>query len=152
MKNLIKKVLKEQVTDKVITKVLSQLERGKIKPPYFNNLDLIGLTEDEIITVLGQFIDGNVDMDNQRIVDKRDYVIYIEESNGTWWKYGYDERGNTIYYENSNGDWEKYEFNERDNITYTETSHGYWAKYEYDENNKLIYKEDSDEGIILDKR
>ena len=103
MKHIIKQILKEQLSDKVITKVLSQLERGLIKPPYFNNLDMIGLTEDEIESVLGEFSNGNVDMDNQIIEDKMGNKIYTEHSHGYWVKSEYDERGNEIYIEDSKG-------------------------------------------------
>ena len=122
MKNLIKKVLKEQVTDKVITKVLSQLERGLIKPPYFNNLDLIGLTEDEIKVALEKFTNGEV---NGRVIyNKRNKQIYYEDSDGYWEKREYDERGNKIYFEDSYGYWVKQEYNERGNRIYFEDSYG----------------------------
>jgi len=130
MKDLIKKILNEQVSDKVITKVLSQLESGKIKPPYFKNLDLIGLTDDEIQTTLEQFTNGEVNIKHRTLTDESGNIIYDEDDNGFWYKSEYDGRGNLIYVENSNG---------------------FWVKKEYDERGKLIYRESSD-GDIIDKR
>ena len=103
MKDLIKKILNEQVSDKVITKVLSQLESGKIKPPYFKNLDLIGLTPEEIKVVMEKFTNGKVKGNN--IYDERGNKIYYEDSYGYWAKREYDERGNIIYYEDSTDFW-----------------------------------------------
>jgi len=64
------------------------------------------------------------------IKDKNNNRIYIEYSNGCWWKQEYDSNNNRIYFENSNG---------------------YWAKREYDANNNEIYYENSD-GTITDNR
>ena len=131
MKQIIKKILKEQVSDKVITKVLLQLNQGKIKPPYFKNLDLIGLTEEEIKTVLQMFTNGNVNMGDRTVRNSGGYILYHETSDGYWVEGEYDERGNETYFEDSDG---------------------YWRKKGYDKNNVLIYHENSIYGIILDKR
>ena len=151
MKDLIKKILNEQVSDKVITKVLSQLERGKIKPPYFKNLDLIGLTDDEIQTILEQFTNGKVDIEEKIILDSRDNEIYFESSDGYWWKKEYDEKDNQIYKEDSTDFWYRSEYDKDGNEIYIENSDGYWVKKEFDERGKLIYRENSD-GDIIDKR
>ena len=152
MKDLIKKILNEQVSDKVITKVLSQLERGKIKPPYFKNLDLIGLTDDEIQTTLEQFTNGKVNKNLDTIQDLWDNEIYFESSDGGyWWKKEYDEKDNLIYKEDSNDFWYKSEYDKDGNEIYIENSDGYWVKKEFDERGKLIYRENSD-GDIIDKR
>ena len=124
MKHLIKKVLKEQISDKVIAKVLSRLERGKIKPPYFNNLDMIGLSPDEIKVVLEQFTNGKVDINLTTITDLRGNQIYKEDSKGYWYKSKYDKDGNEIYYETSDGYWWKSEYDRRRNIIYSEDSYG----------------------------
>ena len=57
-------------------------------------------------------------------------VIYLEDSNGYWYKKEYDTNGNTIYYESLNG---------------------YWYKHEYDTNGNKIYYENSS-GVIRDNR
>lgn len=152
MKNIIKKILKEQVNDKVITKVLSRLEKGLIKAPYYDNLDLIGLTQDEIKAVLEKFIGGKLTYGNGRLVIVQgDNVEYKEYDDKTWVIRKFD-RQLTTFMEDSSGYWFKKEFDENGNMTRFENSRGQWSKKEYDENNKLIYIEDSDEGIILDKR
>ena len=151
MKHIIKQILNEQVSDKVITKVLSRLERGKIKPPYFKNLDLIGLTPEEIKIILEKFTNGKVNKKLEWIKDSRGNEIYYEYSDGEWVKKEFDERGNNIYYEGSSGYWYKKEYDQRGNLIYREYSNGYWEKREYDKIGKLIYREDSD-GNIEDKR
>jgi len=64
------------------------------------------------------------------IKDKNGKPIYIEYSNGYWFKREYDDGGNNIYYEVSNG---------------------YWLKSEYDDEGNLIRFENSN-GEIIDKR
>lgn len=64
------------------------------------------------------------------IEDDNGNVIYIEESDGYWYKREYDSNNNEIYFEDSNG---------------------YWVKKEYDSNNNEIYFETSG-GLIEDKR
>jgi regulation of enolase protein 1 (concanavalin A-like superfamily) len=64
------------------------------------------------------------------IKDKNNKEIYIENSNGFWYKNEYDQNGRLIYIEDSNG---------------------FWSKSEYDQDGKLIYYENSD-GNITDKR
>ena len=124
MKHIIKQILKEQITDKVITKVLSRLERGLIKPPYFKNLDLIGLTPEEIKIILEKFTNGKVDINLTTITDLRGNQIYKEDSKGFWYKSKYDKDGNEIYYETSDGYWWKSEYDRRRNIIYSEDSYG----------------------------
>ena len=151
MKHLIKKILKEEISDKVITKVLSQLDRGKIKPPYFKNLDLIGLSPEEIKVVMEKFTNGKVNKKLEWIKDSRGNEIYREDSYGYWRKREYDERDNNIYYEDSDGGWRKREYDERGKLIYFEDSDGNWYKKEYDQRGNLIYREDSD-GNIEDNR
>jgi hypothetical protein len=64
------------------------------------------------------------------IKDKNGKLIYLETSNGYWFKSEYDDKGNPIRFENS---------------------YGYWSKSEYDEQGKEIRFENSI-GEIIDKR
>jgi hypothetical protein len=64
------------------------------------------------------------------IKDKDGNRIYVESSNGFWWKSEYDLNGNQTYFEDSNG---------------------YWWKSEYDSNLNVLYYENSD-GLIEDNR
>jgi hypothetical protein len=56
----------------------------------------------------------------------------------------FNQYGNIIYSENSNGVWRKWGYNDNGNIIYHEDSNGYWRKYEYDKNGNEIYSENSD--------
>ena len=64
------------------------------------------------------------------IKDKNGKLIYIEYSNGYWYKCEYDDEGNEICFENS---------------------YGFWSKRERDDKGKEIYSENSN-GQIIDKR
>jgi hypothetical protein len=171
MKLLIKKIL---IESKVINFILDKLRSGKIKPPYFKNLEDIGLSDKEIKLTLEEFTRGEVFVTNTTIIDKkygkdiynewgdkhwaiREYnkfgdITKIVESEGYWEKREYDERGNEIYREDSNGFWFKEEYDDNNDTTYFENSYGVWSKFEYDKNGELIYQETSDGGILLDER
>ena len=151
MIDLIKKILKEEISNKIISRVLPQLESGKIKEPYFKHLHQIGLTDKMIKVVLEQFTNGEVNKNLEWIKDSRDNIIYHENSDGDWFKKEYDDRGNNIYYEDSDGFSYRSEYDKDGNEIYIENSDGYWVKKEYDERGKLIYREDSN-GDIIDKR
>ena len=58
------------------------------------------------------------------INDKNGREIYIEQSNGFWWKREYNSIGNAIYYEDSDGFWVKREFDTKGNRIYYEDSGG----------------------------
>ena len=98
-------------------------------------------------------------------------IIYFEDSNGYWYKRGFDEQNNEIYFEDSDKYWYKREFDNNNNEIYHENSNGYWYKREYDNDNEIyfgdsfryrckrgfdtnnneIYYENSD-GVIRDNR
>jgi hypothetical protein len=173
MKELIKKMIKEQTEsnkEKFIRYVAS-----KLKPPYFKNINDLGVEKNEIEPILSLIFNQPVRIKQKTIYDELDNEIYDEDSDGSWEKKEYDERGNLIskYYKYSDGSWEKLKYGERGKLIYREKSDGYWVKYEYDENNylsyrenssgnwekygynrrgKLIYQENSINGITLDKR
>ena len=85
------------------------------------------------------------------IKDSNGNVIYLEDSNGYWYRSEYDSNGNKIYFGNSNGYWYKSEYDSKGNKIYFEDSDGYWAKREYDSNGNEIYFENSD-GNVVDNR
>lgn len=174
MKEIIKKILKEEINSKIINFTLDKLRSGKITPPYFKNLEDLGLSEEEIKITLEEFTGGEVNLMYTLIRDRKnekkiyeeiddenwvlreynefDQMTRIEKSNGYWENIKYDERGNKIYYEDSSGFWSKHEYDENDFPIYDENSFGEWVKKEYDKNGKEIYRETSDGGVILDKR
>ena len=86
-----------------------------------------------------------------RIKNNNGKEIYLEESDGFWYKQEFDSNGNLIYREGSDGYWYKSEYDSFGNLIYYETSNGSWVKYEYDSNNKEIYYETSN-GFIRDNR
>ena len=137
MKRLIRKILREEIekSDRHY-RILDKISEH-VQLPYFESME--GLTID--------------DEDDQEYIMRKilGNEIYIEESNGGWDKYIYDDNGNEIYYEDSEGYWNKWEYDDKGNIIYYENSEG-WRKYEYDENLKgWIYYEGSD-GRIIDYR
>jgi YD repeat-containing protein len=131
MKHIIKKILKEEINTKVINLILNSLNSNRIKPPYFKNLKDLGLNNDEIKIILSEYTGGKINLKKGLIHNEKGNLIYGEDSDGDWVKWGYDERGNRIYHEDSDGD---------------------WYKKEYDDDGFLIYHENSDEGVKIDKR
>jgi len=85
------------------------------------------------------------------IKDENGKEIYIENSNGCWFKNEYHSNGNQIYIEYSTGFWIKIEYDLNGNVIYWENSNGAWIKREYDSNGKEIYFENSN-GIGHDSR
>jgi hypothetical protein len=176
MIELIKKILKEsreEINVKLINIVLDNLNSGMIKPPYFKNLEDLGLSDKEIELTLEEFTGGKVFVTNTKIIHKkygtdvynewgdnhwaiREYnkfgdITKILESEGYWEKREYDDRGNEIYREDSNGFWFKQEWDDNDNEIYFENSNGTWIIREYDKDNKLVYEE-SNKGVNVDER
>jgi hypothetical protein len=174
MKTLIKKILKEQSEsnkEKFIRYVAS-----KLKPPYFQNLNDIGVEENEIKPILSLIFNQPILKKNNYIYDKKGNQLYYERfydrywekleydtrgnhiytknSDGYWKKKEYDERGNLIstYYKYSDGSWEKYEYDKMDNLIYFENYRGDWIKSEYNEIGELIYQENSDGEIFLGRK
>jgi len=93
---------------------------------------------------IGQQINWDFDRnDNLEIRDKNDNIIYLENRNRDWYKWGYDSNGNEIYLETFNGDWSKREYDSKNNLIYFNDSEGQWAEWEYDSNGNQIYHKDS---------
>jgi YD repeat-containing protein len=101
-----------------------------IEVPYIKSLEPYGLKQEEYELVLSKVFNQPVTIISNRVYDTNGNVIYYENNNGYWVKYGYDQYGNVIYYENNTG---------------------YWSKYGYDINGNVIYREDS-YGVIEDNR
>ena len=157
MKNLIKKILKESVDDKIFDFVLTNIERGIIKPPYFKTLsEDFDLPNDQIKSILKKIIGGKVTINkngNVLVTNHRGKSLYEEWSDDDWWvKSLFDERDNLIYSEAPDG-WAKWEYDGNRNLTYYENDEGTWEKIMYDKwSNKIIYKETSSEGVVKDLR
>ena len=62
-----------------------------------------------------------------------------------------DKKNNIIYLEDSDGYWSKREYDANNNRIYVEIATGYWWKREFDSNNNQIYYENSN-GTIEDNR
>ena len=112
--------LNESIDDKYYEKIVSILE-----PPYFQNLESIGIDVDYWKDIFNKLYGERVYIDfDGNIRNKKGKVIYYEQSDGYWRKYGYDNNGNIVYYENSDRQWVKYEFDSNGNTIYFEDSNG----------------------------
>jgi len=117
MKSLIRKILKEETTNRFIEKVANY-----IKIPYFKNMESLGLTEDEYEMVLSKVYGQPVTINGNNVYDQYGNRIYFEDSDGNWIKRGYDINGKVIYYETSSGYIE--EFDQYGNRIYSVDSNG----------------------------
>jgi hypothetical protein len=95
-----------------------------LEPPYFQNLETIGIDEDHHKLIFEKLFNQPVSLDNRGVFDSNENEIYYENSNGRWVKREYDENGNQIFSENSNGYWIRYEYNKNGVIKVTEDSDG----------------------------
>ena len=177
MKNIIKKILKEDRRQEYLNKIINFMKNDY---PLFHNLKDYGfydqLTIDELNYVLSEIFEMTVNLGMEEYhpeyiiynnngkeiyfedldignwtkseYDKNGNLTYNEHNDGVWYKYEYDENGNITYYGSYDGDWEKREYDERGNNTYYENFTGYWIKRVYDENNNEIYSKNSDGKIM----
>ena len=145
MKNIIRKILKEDQRERYLNKIVQVMKNDV---PLFKNMELYGfydqLSEDELNYVLSGIFGEPVRLNGNKIYDKNGNKIYFENSDGYWVKKEYDKYGNVLYGENSYGEWWKREYDKYGNLTYKEDSNGKWAKREYDKYGNIIYYEDSD--------
>ena len=152
MKNIIKKILKEDRRQEFLNKIIKVMKNDF---PIIYNLKDYGfyeqLSEDELNYVFSGIFGKPVRIGGFGIYDENNNEIYWEESDGFWEKSEYDINNRIIYSENYNGEWGKYGYDDNGNEIYFENSDGYWVKREYDEYGSRIYYEDSD-GIIKDNR
>ena len=110
----------ESTEDIYYDKLLSILQ-----PPYFKNLESIGIPEDLWESILSKVYNQNVYINSEYVNNNNGDEIYYEDSDGFWSKSEYDDNGNVVYYENSNGDWYIKEFNKNGKLIYREDSNGY---------------------------
>ena len=146
MKNLIRKILKEETTNRFIDKVVNY-----VKAPYFINMEGLGLSKKEYELVLSKIFNQPVSIIGNSVYDEYTNKVYYESSSGFWEKREFDKNGKLVYFEDSKGNWAKYEYDDQGNEIYYENSNGNWYKREYDDQGNRIYFEDSD-GEIYDNR
>jgi hypothetical protein len=173
VKNIIKKILRENNEDKITELVINRLKTSG--PPYFKMLENYGVDENnQIMKIMRHFFPSLyiVDTDSKRIVDKRHNILYDEFDDESWninefdqdnniikviedgyWKeFGYNDNGDLISVNDSNGSWVNRKYDNNHNVIYYEDSSGFWFKKEYDEDGEEIYKETSELGIVKDLR
>ena len=133
MKNIIRKILKEDRRQEYLNKIVKVMKNDF---PLFGNLKLYGfydqLSKEEINYVFSGIFGkpviyrygGIFNENRRRIYDENGRVIYYEDSEGYWLKREFDENGNILYYENSDGTWVKREYDNRGKIIYSENSNG----------------------------
>jgi hypothetical protein len=151
MKNIIRKILKEDQRERYLNKIIQVMKNDY---PLFHNLKDYGfyeeLSEDELIYVLSEIFGEPVKIKGTVVYDKNGNEIYSENSEGQWSKREY-ENNNRTYLRYSDGYWMKWEYDEYGNMIYHENVNGYWCKKEYDENDNMLYYENSN-GEIEDYR
>jgi hypothetical protein len=154
MKITIKNIINENIDITPEEKFINGISNF-IKLPYFYNLRVNEVPEelwDRILSkVFKQKVSVSVSVSENYIYDENNNEIYLEDSNGFWWKREYDKNNNEIYYENSDGYRINREFDKNNNPIYYENSDGDWEKREYDSNNNEVYFETSN-GYIIDNR
>ena len=122
-----------------------------IELPYLKSLKPYGLKQEEMNLVLGIVFNQPVIIKGNNVFGNQGNIIYIEDSDGYWIKYEYNDKGKLIYIENCKAYWQKWEYDYQGNQTYYEDADGYWQKKEYNQRGNLIYFENSD-GDITDNR
>jgi YD repeat-containing protein len=108
-----------------------------IEPPYFQNLEIMGVDDDNWYELFEKLFDKDIVFMN---FPKNDTVFF--DFNG-------EEK--ILYHEDSDGEWVKNEYDENGNLIYLEIDGG-WEKYEYDDNGRLIFQENSLDGVVKDLR
>jgi hypothetical protein len=176
MKNLIRKILKEDIIHDYDDNYHYKQISSWLKPPYFKNMEGLGLTPEEKVEVLSEVFGERVEYNSyMRSQDVRlmwdkcsNYPLYEEKYyNGEWKKYEYDEycrklyeersdgysetwiydKGRIIFHSNSTGYWEEYERNKNGDLLYWEDSNGNWEKNKYDKDGNNIYEETKNDSV-----
>jgi hypothetical protein len=153
VKNIIKKILRENYGDKITEIVINRLETKG--PPYFKILEDYGVEENnQIIKIMRHFFPSLyiIDTDSKRIVDSRHNILYDEFDDGSWKKLDYNDNGDVILVNDSNRLWVKRKYDDNHNVIHFEDDSGFWYKKEYDKDGEEIYKETSELGIVKDLR
>jgi hypothetical protein len=142
MKNIIRKILKEDRRQMFLDKIINFMRNDF---PFFKNMKDYGfndtLSDDEYRYIFKKIFGETARRRGNKLFNKNNDELYFEKSDGFWEKTEYDENGKLIYFEDSEGFWEKTEYNENGNKIYRENSRGFWEKWEYDERGNLIYSE-----------
>lgn len=148
MKTLIRKILKEETSNKFIEKVVKHLN-----PPYIKDMRNFGVTEDEYPLVFNRIFNQPVSVSEKCsdfelhcvliVYNNQGEPKYYERKDGYWENFEYDDKGNLIYTHDTDDRWDKYEYDDQGNLIYWETYHDYWEKYEYDDKGNLTHKENS---------
>ena len=83
------------------------------------------------------------------IKNSEDQLVYIEQEDGYWERYEYDDFENRIYMENSNDYWEilKIDFTRKESFFHT--SDGYRAKKLFNDAGVVISEENSETHNLL---
>ena len=169
MKQLIRKILKEEVNVNTLKKIHSMIELGKIKEPYPKSLELLGFDEDEIKEILSPLLNKYLkniqppyykELKSYGLSDKEIELLLpkiFKKKGVEWYKhrgYSFDinYKGNEIYIEDKDGDWVEQKFDRNDRIIYHRKSNGNWYKLEFDRKGNTIYWENSNDGVLIDKR
>ena len=113
MKKIIRKILKEDRRQEFLNKIIKVMKNDF---PLFKNMKDYGLydqlSKDELNYIFSEIFGKPVRHSYEiimnklqgRILDKKGYSIYYEESdNGYWYKREYDENNKEIYYESFEG-------------------------------------------------
>ena len=87
--------LNESTEDRYFDKLLSILQ-----PPYFSNLNSMGIDENQYETILSKVYGYPVNVDyvgGDITNDSGNLIYYHEEPDGEWWKREYNTDGNVVY-------------------------------------------------------
>lgn len=87
---------------------------------------------------LAKFFNHDFKEGNFRLYNSVGKKIYLERSDGFWYKLDFDKNGNETYYENSNKERHKREFDENNLLIYCENSTGYIKDKRPKYNGKLV--------------
>jgi hypothetical protein len=115
--------------------ISDNIDKIKIEPPYFKNMELLGVTDPKNRYEVLRYIFGN----DIRIIDNM---------NGT---NIHNLNGDRLYLETPYNSWIKSEYDSNNNLIYWVNNSGTWVKVGYDDNGKQNYYEDST-GEIVDNR
>lgn len=143
MKNLIRKILNEEMSNREIDYLFDYLDKSGLQ--YTQKLESIGYNDNEIKEILTLFLPNKFkDIKPpyfRKLTDKGLKKNEIKLTLDTLFgvitdiivQRIYDKDYNILYKESYNGWWERYEYDEEGNQIYSENSNGYWTKSKYNE-------------------
>ena len=141
MKNIIKKILREDIEEQFLNKIILLM---KDEYPIFKKLKDYGfnLSEEEMNYVLSGIFGEPV--------IKQGFLDEIPQRSASNIEI-YNQNGDVVYSEDSYGNWRKYKYYKNKTEVYYENLIGFWVKIIYDNDRNKIYYERSD-GYIEDNR